>query len=155
MQSKLTRRAPAVNERYKSKKRCFEDTRDHHAPIESRIAQTTRARVQIELPKDLATLARCPLREMRVSPERQKKAPFRRKNRERQHSTSASVPRLREPRVPRNAVASRYTKTVEFDAPSFIRDSGRHDGSSVTRILFVWKCGRRTFLSQKRPHLIP
>ena len=63
------------------------------------------------------------------------KAPFRRKNRERQHSTSASVPRLREPRVPRNAVASRYTKTVEFGAPSFIRDSGRHDGSSVTRIL--------------------
>ena len=75
MQSKLTRRAPAVNERYKSKKRCFEDTRDHHAPIESRIAHTTRARVQIELPKDLATLARCPPREMRVSPERQKKPP--------------------------------------------------------------------------------
>ena len=31
-------------------------------------------------------------------------------------------------------------KAVELDAPSFIRDSGRH-GSSVTRILFVemWK----------------
>ena len=62
-----------MNERYKSKKRCFEDTRDHHAPIESRIAHTTRARVQIELPKHLATLARCPPREMRVRPNDKKK----------------------------------------------------------------------------------
>ena len=67
-----------MNERYKSKKRCFEDTRDHHAPIESRIAPNKRARVQIELLKKLATLAGCPPREMRVSPERQK-SPFRRK----------------------------------------------------------------------------
>ena len=62
-----------MNERYKSKKRCFEDTRDHHAPLESRIAHPTRARVQIELPKHLATLARCPPREMRVRPNDKKK----------------------------------------------------------------------------------
>ena len=68
-----------MNERYKSKKRCFKDTRDHHAPIESRIAPTTRARVQIELPKHLATLARCPPREMRVRPN-DKKNPSDEKN---------------------------------------------------------------------------